>query len=130
MLKPVLFGLLLVTTVMRFANIIFVLTRDSVNLPPLVLILATAMVLYGIILLVKRFFSTVRIKQFMFFFMAHAFVIAFNIIYIRATNPLQISGPEVMLVGTFFDLIIFLGVLYACIKHMRGGFTPVVTSIF
>ena len=122
-------ALVVITTILRFSNIIFVVTRDAVNLPALVLVLTSAMVLYGITLSAKRFFTTIRLKQFMVFFLIHSLIISFNIVYVAVTSPLQVTVSEALIVGTFFDLIVFGGVLFACIKQLRSNVLTPASSL-
>jgi len=125
----VLFITLIATTAWRFINTIIVLTVGQLNLPTIVMILTPAMILYGVGLLVKKFLSTVRVRQYLIFFAVHSLVIAFNIAFVAITSPLAVTIPEAMVVGTLLDLIIFVGLAAACIKQLSNrGFTAVVVN--
>lgn len=125
MLKQVLYSLMLAITVIRAACMGYLLIRGGTNVPFLVLAVMSCMIVYGIFLLVKRLFANVTLKQMMAFFMVESFAIIFNLIYISVTCPLRISTLETLVVGTFFDIIINLAVIYFCTKQIRSHYFAV-----
>jgi len=125
LLRAILLLLVAITTIVRFSGVVFVLTRDAVNLPALALILTTVMVIYGLILVTRKLMmGSVRLRQFMAFFLLQTAVIVFNLIYVASVHPLPITAPETLVVGTFFDLLINAGILFICIRHLRNGLAP------
>jgi len=121
LLKTVLYYLLLLTTTVRFIDIIYLMTRQTTNLPIVVLIVSTAMVLYGIVLLVKKVVGNVRLKQLTMFYMVQSVMIVFNLSYMAIVSPLKATGLETLIVGTFLDLLINCGIIYMATKQMRDG---------
>lgn len=117
--------LLLLTTGVRFVDMIFLLSKDSTNLPVPVIVVTSAMILYGIVLGVAKFASSVRMKQLAAFYMVQSAMIAFNMIYVAVACPLSISGVETLIVGTFLDLLVNVGLIYASRKRMRSFQLPV-----
>lgn len=129
MLKSVLYYLMFITTAVRFVDMIFLLTAGSTSLPIPVIAVSSAMILYGIVLVVKKFVSNLRLRQLMAFYMVQVVVVVFNLSYIAAFCPLQISVAETCVVGSFLDLIVDAGAIYACMKYMRSAYTPFVRVV-
>lgn len=129
MLKSVLYYLLLLTTSVRFVDIIYLLAKDSTNLPTPVIIVTSAMILYGVFLVVKKVISTVRLKQLVTFYTVQTGMIAFNLIYVAVRCPLQISASETLIVGTFLDILANIGLIYLCMKQIRSFHLPVVQKM-
>lgn len=125
MLKQVLYSLILAITVIRSAGMGYLLIKGETNVPVLVLGVMSCMILYGIFLLVKRLFANVTLKQMMAFFMIESFAIIFNLIYISFNCPLSIGPLETLVVGTFFDIIISMAVIYFCTKQIRSHYFAV-----
>lgn len=125
MLKQVLYSLILAITVIRSTSMGYLLIKGKTNVPVLVLGVMLCMILYGIFLLVKRLFANVTLKQMMAFFMVESFAIIFNLIYISVNCPLSIGPLETLVVGTFFDIIISLAVIYFCTKQIRSHYFAV-----
>lgn len=121
MLKSVLYYLLFLTTAVRFADIIYLLAKDRTNLPPAVIIVTAAMVLYGFALIFKRFIGHIRLKQFAVFYSVQTAMIVFNITYMAVTCPLTVSAAETLAVGTFLDIIVNCGILIACARQIKSG---------
>lgn len=119
MLKTCLYFLMLLTTAIRFADVIYLLSRESTNLPMVIYILTSALILYGVVLVVKRFIGSVRIRQLMVFFIFHAVIFAFNITYVAVSVPLSIDMFEMAAVGTFLDILIDICAVYFCLKQRR-----------
>ena len=122
MLKQVLYYLLLATTTVRFVDMIYLLAKDSTNLPVPVLVVTTLMVLYGIALIVRKFVGNVLLKQLMIFYMVQTVMIVFNLSYIAVACPLRISAAETFVVGTFLDIIVNFAVIYLCSRQMRSHY--------
>lgn len=125
MLKSLLYYLLFLTTTVRFVDIIYLMTKPSTNLPVIVLVVTSAMIIYGVVLLTKRVLSNLRLKQLTTFYVVQSAMIVFNIIYMAISCPLQVSFVETLIVGTFLDLLMNFGILYACMRQMRGGYAAV-----
>lgn len=131
LLKSVLYGLLLVTTTLRVADIIYLIAKGNSNLPAVVFFVACAVAVYGIALLGKRINGNVTIKQFMLFFTVQAVAVIFNLTYVSVACPLRISVMETIAVGTFLDILIDMCAVYFCTKQMRSRYfevQPVVTA--
>lgn len=123
MLKTGLYYLMLLTTTVRFGDMIFLLTKDNTNLPVPVIAVTTAMILYGIGLAFYRFIGTIRMKQLVTFYVMQTAMIAFNLLYVALFCPLQMSAAEILVVGTLLDLIVNIGLIYVSMKRMRS-FVP------
>lgn len=124
LLKSVLYYLLLLTTTVRFADLIYLLSRDSTNLPVPVIIITSAMILYGIATGVSKFIRPLRMKPLLTFYKTQTAMIAFNLIYVAVASPLRMSAAETLIVGTFLDLLVNVGLIYVCMKRMRSLSLP------
>lgn len=113
---------MLLTTTVRFIDIIYLLAKDSTNLPIPVVAVTTAMVIYGIALIVKRAIGNVTLRQLMMFYMIQTLMFVFNLAYVAIACPLQISVPETLVVGTFLDILINCGIIYLCTKSIRSHY--------
>lgn len=120
LLKSVLYYLLLLTTSVRLIDMIYLLAKGSTNLPVPVIAVTSAMLLYGIALIVYRFIATVRMKQLVTFYSVQTLMIAFNLVFVAAACPLRMSAAETLIVGTFLDLLINAGLIYTSMKRMRS----------
>ena len=119
-LKSILFYIMALFVGVRFVSIIYLMAVSSTYLPRAVVVLMSLIVLYGIILILKKFVFGIRLKEIIWFFMAQAAVVAFNLGYMMFIGyPLQLSLLEVTVVGTFLDLLTAACVLYYGIKQMR-----------
>lgn len=126
MLKSVLYYLLLLTTTVRFADIIYLLARDNTNLPVPVIVVTSVMVLYGVFLAVKKFISNIRMKQLLAFYLVQTGMILFNLVYIAVACPLQINAAETLAAGTFLDILVNVGFICMMMRQIRNyGFSPV-----
>lgn len=125
MLKQVLYAIMFVVTTARFADIVYIIFKDNTNLPVPVIVATSCTVVYGAVLLIRKLFVNVTLRQMMAFFVVQSFVIIFNLTYISITCPLKISAMETLIVGTFFDIIINLGVVYFCMKQIRSHYFAV-----
>ena len=119
MLKSVLYYLLILFTGVRFIDIIYLLSTKPTNLPIPVIAVTSAMVLYGTVLIVKRFVSNLRMKELMAFYLVQAAAIVFNLAFVSRVCPLTLSFSEILCVGTFFDLIVAVSLVYYCVKQLR-----------
>lgn len=113
------YTLLLLTTSIRFVDMIFLLTRESTNIPTVVIVMTCAMIVYGVALGVSRFVSNLRMRQLVSFYMVQTAVIAFNLIFIAMTCPLSLGGLEMLAVGTFLDILINIALVGTSLKHIR-----------
>lgn len=120
MLKSILYYLLLLTTSVRFIDMIYILAKDSTNLPVPVIVVTAAMILYGVVLAFYKFVGTVRMKQLVAFYAVQSGMIVFNLVYTAVFCPLQISFGETVLMGTFLDLIINGGLIFVGMRRMRN----------
>ena len=117
--------LLLVTTAVRSADIIYILLKDSTNLPTAVIVATLIMVMYGIFIGVKRLVASLRLKELLHFYIFQTLVIVFNLIFVAVTSPLQMSMTETLIIGTFLDLLINAVIIYGCTKQIRSFNMPV-----
>lgn len=129
MLKSVLYFLLLLTTSVRFVDLIYLLAKDNTNLPIPVVIVSCIMVLYGIVLGVQKFIGSVRLRQLMNFFILQSGLIAFNMIYVSVATPLKMDAAEMLAVGTFLDLVVNGAVVYLSMRQMRSFQMPLVQEV-
>ncbi len=125
MLKSVLYYLLLVTTSIRLVDVVYLLATTDSCLPGIVFAVTSAMIIYGVILLVKRFIGSVRLSQLMMFYLIQIVAIAFNLIYVAFNLPVKVTLPEMLVVGTFLDILINCVIVYLCVKQRRSRFVTV-----
>jgi hypothetical protein len=108
---------------------IYLLTRDSTNLPLSVILVTSTMIIYGLILIIKRFFGNVRLRQLMVFFGVQAALVVVNLVTVALFVPMQITMAETLLVGSFLDILIDCGALYAGFRFMRDAYHPFVRVV-
>lgn len=129
MLKRVLYILLLVITAVRALNMAYLLIKGSTNVPVPVLAITACMIAYGAFLLVRKLFVNVTLRQMMAFFIVESFAIIFNLTYIAIACPLSISAAETLVVGTFFDIMINLIVVYFATKQLRSHYFAIAQPV-
>lgn len=120
-----LYWFLFVTTTARLVDFIYLLAVRGTNLPFSVIVVTGAMILYGAFLLLKRLFGNVTLKQLMAFYLLQTGMILFNLAYVSITSPLRVSMPEIIAIGTFFDVLINCCVVYFCTKQLRSHYFAV-----
>lgn len=125
MLKQVIYGLIFAITLVRTADMGYILIKGGTNVPVPVLAVTSCIIVYGAFLLIRKLFMNVTLKQMMAFFIIGSVAIIFNLIYISVACPLSISPAETIVVGTFFDIIINSTVVYFCTKQMRSHYFAV-----
>jgi hypothetical protein len=128
LLKTILYWILIFSTTARFVDLIYVLALQQTTLPLVVVLVAAASVLVGIVLLVKKFIGVLPLKQLMLFFIVEAAATVFNIAYLAANYPLEITLAEAVLCGTFLHLLVDALVVYTCLRHLRQQFVPVAAT--
>ena len=125
MLKSVLFFVLVAFTGVRLVDMVYLFVNGQTNLPVAILGVTTAMVAYGLLLIVKKFVFDIRIKELMAFYLVWAAAIVFNLSYLRFSHyPFALSLPEFIAVGTILDLIVIACVCYYGMKQMRRTSVP------
>lgn len=125
LLKTVLYYLVLITTGVKLADVIYLLAQNESNLPAAVFVAASFAVVYGIFLVFKRMISSVRLGQLMGFYIFYTLVIVFNLIYVAVGVPVKITLLEMVVVGTFLEILINITLISLCIRHRRGRFITV-----
>ena len=119
MLKTILYLLLALTTLLRFASLMLVLAGGDTHLPTPVVVLTSVTVVYGVLLLLRRFLLSVHPRHFVHFFAFQSAVFFFNLIYVSRTVPLEIRPLEVLITGTVLDILVGFVAIYYCLKNMR-----------
>ena len=119
----------MLTTVIRFADMVYLLSRTGTSLPVSVLLLSGAMIVYGAILAIKRFTGAIKLSQIMTFFAVHAVVVAINLIITAVNVRIRITPAEMLLVGSFLDLVIDLCAVYLCFRQIRSSYKPFVRVV-
>lgn len=129
MLKQVLYCLMLFMTVIRAGDMGYILIKGSTNIPIPVIAVTSCVILYGAVLLIRRLFVNVTLKQMMAYFSIETLAIIFNLIYIATNCPLKISAAETLVVGTFFNIIVNLSVLYFSTKQLRSHYFAIAQPV-
>ena len=119
MLKKILYMLLFLTTLLRLASLILLLAGGRTHLPTPVIVLTSITVVYGVLLLLRRFLLSVYPRHFIHFFAFQSAVFLFNLIYVNRTVPLEIRPLEVLVTGTVLDILIGFAAIYYCVKNIR-----------
>ena len=120
MLKTVLYVILLITSVLRLISVVFVLMMgEATHLPTRVIVLTSITVVYGLLLLVRRFILSVHPRHFIHFFIFQTAVFAYNLIFVSRTVPLEIRPFEVLVTGTMLDILVAAVAIYYCVKNIR-----------
>lgn len=128
MLKQAVFYLLLLISSIRFVSVVYVLAKPGNNLPVLAILVTCALVIYGALLVVKRFVSQITVKQMLCFYLIQSAAVLFNIGYVALTSPLKISFAETMVVGTFLDVLlgcVLTVLMLRRLRHNGGLLVPV-----
>jgi hypothetical protein len=119
----------MLTTAVRFVDMIYLLSRESTNLPVSVIIVTSAMILFGVALVAKKFINNIRVRHLMAFYIVQAGMVVFNLVNVAIFCLLQLSVAETFIVGSFLDILIDFCAIYACLKHMRSAYRPFVRVV-
>jgi hypothetical protein len=127
LLKTVLLLLITVTSLIRLVDMVYLLVAAGTNLPFAVIILACILLGYALILIAKRLIGgNVTLRQFMAYFIVHAIVTVFNLVFTSLSTPLRVTGPETLAIGTFFDVLVDILAVYLCQRQIRSHYLAVV----
>ncbi|MCL2035113.1 MAG: hypothetical protein FWG94_10350 [Oscillospiraceae bacterium] len=129
MLKIILYSLIAVTTALRLTNIVFLLVKEDTNVPLPVFAVTTVMIIYGIFLITKKFINKVTLRNLMHFYIVQTFMIAFNLFYVASFSPLRIHASEILVVGTFIDILMNGTIIYFCTRRLRSRYFAVVEPV-
>ncbi|MDL2234417.1 hypothetical protein LJC63_12695, partial [Ruminococcaceae bacterium OttesenSCG-928-L11] len=88
-----------------------------------------AMILYALVLVVKRFTGNVRLRQMMAFYVVQGLLVAVNLITVAINVPLAISTAEMFVTGSFLDILIDICAIYFCMKQIRSAYRPFVKVV-
>lgn len=122
MLKNILYYLLFITTGVRLVDIVYLLAKNDTSLPLPVFVAASVLVLYGIVMVIRKLTSMMRLKQMLTFYVIQTGIIVFNIAYVAIACPFKPSAVETLVVGTFLDLLINFIIIFACTRRIRGEY--------
>jgi hypothetical protein len=116
--KGILFIIVLMTTALRLVTMAYLLIMPSNSLSFPVLAVTAVIVVYGMLIIFRRLFLSVRLQSYMWFFIAQAIAFIFNMIYIVRTTPLKLTPYEIIAVGTFLDILVAVICVYYCAKRI------------
>ena len=119
------YTVLFLTTAVRLVDLIYILAQDATRLPVPVLVVTTAMILYGVVIVVRKLTGNILLRQLMLFYMTQLVMIVFNLTYVIVAYPLQVNFAETMIIGTFLDLILGVTFLFLCAKQFRSSYISV-----
>jgi len=119
LLKRVLYILLILTTAVRLVGVVATLAGGDTSLPAAVLVATSLTIIYGVLLLVRRFIFTIRLKHFIQFFAVQSMVFAFNLAVVSQTVLLSVTRAETLVVGSVLDILINCVAIYYCVKTLR-----------
>ena len=119
MLKKVLYILLFLTTAVRLVGVVGSLAAGNTSLPAVVLVTTSLTVVYGVLLLVRRFVFTIRLRHFMQFFAVQSLVFAFNLAFVYRNVLLSLTLMEMLAVGSVLDIFVGCVAIYYCAKNIR-----------
>ena len=122
MIKLIFFIVLCATTALRLGTLIFLFFTPTTNLPALVYSVTSAVIIYGLLLIFKRLFLSIHLRNYMVFFIVQPIAIIFNKIYFTLASPLRLSSFEMIIVGTFLDILIAAVIVFTCIKQIRKSY--------
>ena len=115
----------MVSTGVRLVDIIYLIADGRTNLPAAIIGVTGAMVVYGLFLVAKKVFFSIRVKELMAFYLVWAAAIVFNLSFLRISGyPFALSVPEFIAVGTVLDLLVVACIVYYGIKQMRRSSIP------
>jgi uncharacterized integral membrane protein len=117
---------LIIITVVRSANIVYLLTAGGTNLPILVIVMSCLLLAYAVILISKRIFGgNITLRQFIAYYVVHALVTVFNLFFTSAATPLPVTWLEAFAIGTFFDVLIDVCAVHFSRKQIRSTYLAV-----
>ena len=125
MLKDILFVAVFLSTALRLGGITYLLVVPGSHLQVITFVVSSAVVLLGALLIFRRFFLSLQLRGYMVFFVFQGVAYLFNIIYAGITNPLRLTALEIMVTGTFLDVLIAACAVSSCLKQMKKGFTSI-----
>ncbi len=126
MLKAVSHIIVAATTLLRLSMLVYLLLfRADTHLPVTVLVVTSAVVLYGLFITFRRLAGPMRITQMTVFFSVQSAAILFNLFFTSRNVPLALDVPEIITVGTFLDILINAYMIISIIRQRRNRFLTV-----
>ena len=131
LLKLVAFIYIAIITIFRIADGIYIaVTAGETSLPVVVIVLTAILALLGIYMILRKVAGKLKLREVVLFFFVNAVVIGFDLFYIAATLPLELTSAEGLLVGSVLDIIISLVFLYYSWKEDIKQYKAVNTQMF
>lgn len=122
MLKKVLYYLMLAITLIRLGTLVYLVVRpQGTNLPLPVIVSASVMILYGILLGLRRFLSSVRLGQLMAYYIVLSLSVAFNLFFAAFYVPVRLTLVEAVVLGTFLDLLVNIVIVRFCLRQRKSN---------
>lgn len=120
MMKAFFFAVMITTTAIRLASLIIVLSGGNTALPAITLVLSSASIIFGALLIVRRYVFSIRFRHFIQFFSIQTMIFGINLTVVSNTVILHLSFWEILLTGTLLDIIIGVGIIYYSGAALRG----------
>ena len=111
-MKKFMFYLMMLNTFVAAIALAVVFIMGNSSLPSIVLALRGALVVTGVVLVVKRYVSWVRRSEITGFYIAEAAIAVFNLIFLSVFFPVDVSFFEYAITGTLITPILNLALVF------------------
>ena len=111
-MKKFMYYLMMLNTFVAAIALAVVFIMGNSSLPSIVLALRGALVVTGVVLVVKRYVSWVRRSEITGFYIAEAAIAVFNLIFLSVFFPVDVSFFEYAITGTLITPILNLALVF------------------
>ena len=128
MLRTIILIYAVVNSIFRGGILGYILINNNTNLPLVVIITTSVVVIFGVYLLIRRIIRSFKLRSLMFYCIVTLVAFTFNLLYIALSLPIQLNFLESLTVGSILDIIlciVFLGYIF---KEARSKYVSIDTK--
>lgn len=129
-LKTIALIYLVFNTLFRMGNLIYLYSIRDFDLPTVIIVLTSIMVVLGVWFIVKRLRNRLLLRHVLAYSIVVVLVMTFNLLYIAVTFPLPLTLSESFVVGSVLDIIVNLIILRYGYKQVRRQYIEVDQNAF
>lgn len=117
--------LLEIVTAARLLDFLWFLIFKKTELSiPVLSATGIAMILAVLCILFYRA-KTVSLRIVIAIYAVHVLVILFNIVYTSVFSPLNITAADFLMIGNFFEILVYLVFIILGIRHLRSQYSVI-----
>ena len=123
MLKNIMFWFLAACAAIRLGSLAFVLWTSSYNLPVTTMILSAISGILILVFIAKKYLFGCKRREMEIIFIVNSIIVIFNTIYVSITSLATLSFVDLVIVGTFFEIL--AGLTFVLLSRRRTKYVTI-----